>query len=92
MLQITDNAKEMILNVLKENEAKGIRLFEVDRGCGPQFALSLDAPEDNDQIETINGVLVAMEQHIVNVDGLILDTDQSDNGEGLVLIGADGCS
>lgn len=91
MLQITDNAKEMILNVLKENGAEGIRLFEVDGCCGPQFALSLDAPQDNDHVETINGVLVAMEEHMVNVDGLILDTEQSDNGEGLVLIGADGC-
>ena len=92
MLQITDSAKEMLLKVLKDNGANGIRLFEIDGGCGPQFSLSLDAPKDNDHMETINGVVVAMEEHMVNVDGLILDTEQSENGEGLVLIGADGCS
>ncbi|WP_096155348.1 MULTISPECIES: adhesin [Bacillus] len=91
MLQITDNAKEMIQTVLKENGAEGIRLFEVDGCCGPQFALSLDAPEENDHVETINGVVVAMEEHIVKVEGLVLDLEESENGTGLVLIGADGC-
>lgn len=65
---ITDTAKEMLINAMEENDAKGIRFYFVGQGCcGPQLGLSLDAPEENDVIKEVNGVQVAVDQRVLNM-------------------------
>lgn len=90
-MKITDAAKQLLENVLTENGAEGIRLYSVAGCCGPQFALSLDAPQSNDKIETINGIKVAFDSQINATEELTLDKEESQNGEGLVLLGASSC-
>lgn len=90
-MKITDAAKQLLENVLTENGAEGIRLYSVAGCCGPQFALSLDAPQPNDMIETINGIKVAFDSQINATEELTLDKEESQNGEGLVLLGASSC-
>ncbi len=90
-MKITDHAKQMLQNILSENGAEGIRLYAVDGCCGPQFALSLDAPQENDTLKTINGIRVAIDSQITGTDDLTLDKEENQDGVGLVLIGASSC-
>lgn len=87
-MKITDKAKEMLQNTLNSNGAEGIRLSAVAGCCGPQFALSLDAPKDSDILETINGIKVAIDSQISSTDELTLDLEENQDGSGLVLLGA----
>ena len=65
---ITDIAKEMLINTMKENNAEGIRFYFVGQGCcGPQLGLSLDVPEEHDVIKEVNGVQVAIDQRVLSM-------------------------
>lgn len=90
-MKITDGAKVFLENVLSENGAEGIRLYSVAGCCGPQFALSLDAPLENDKVETINGIKVAFDSQITTTEELTLEKEENQNGEGLVLLGTSSC-
>lgn len=90
-MKITDGAKQLLEKVLSENGADGIRLYSVAGCCGPQFALSLDAPQDSDTINIINGIKVAIDQNISETEELTLDKDESQDGAGLVIIGGSSC-
>lgn len=90
-MKITDGAKQFIENILSENGAPGIRLYSVAGCCGPQFALSLDAPQESDKIETINGIKVAFDSQISETEELTLDKEENQEVPGLVLLGASSC-
>ncbi|WP_416828421.1 adhesin [Ectobacillus polymachus] len=90
-MKITDEAKELLENVLSEKGAEGVRLFTVAGCCGPQFALSLDAPQESDTVKTINGIKVAFDSQITGTEELTLDKEKNQDGEGLVLLGASSC-
>jgi hypothetical protein len=52
------------------------------------MGLALDESQENDQIETINGIQVSIEDRIVaESEKITLDFD----GNGLVLVGMDNC-
>ena len=54
--------------------------------------LSLDEATDEDIVETINGVQVAIEKSVLEqTEGVILDYERSNGGEGLTLKGANEC-
>ncbi len=91
MMKITNSAKQLLEIVIAENGVEGIRLYSTAGCCGPQFALSLDAPQSNDKIETINGIKVAFDSQINATEELTLDTEENQNGEGFVLLGASSC-
>lgn len=90
-MKITDGAKQLLENVLSEKGAEGIRLYSVAGCCGPQFALSLDAPQEVDKIEIINGIKVAFDSQLTGTEELILDKEETQEGAGLVLIGGSSC-
>ena len=92
----TDGAKrlrsaQLYLGYLKEKGANGIRLTATAGCCGPQFAITLDAPQESDKIETINGIKVAFDSQVTGTEELTLDIEESQNGAGLVLIGGSNC-
>ena len=90
-MKITDGAKQLLEKILTEKGAEGIRLFAVAGCCGPQFTISLDAPQESDKIETINGIKVAFDSKIPATDDLTLEKEENEDGEGLVLFGGGGC-
>ncbi|MEE3953601.1 hypothetical protein [Peribacillus frigoritolerans] len=91
-MKITDGAKQLLENFLNEKGAEGIRLSSVAGCCGPQFAITLDAPTESDTIETINGIKVAFDSQVTGTEDLTLDKEESPNGAGLVLLGgSDNC-
>lgn len=90
-MKITDGAKQLLEKVLSDNGAAGIRLYSVAGCCGPQFALSLDAPQESDTINMINGIKVAIDEKISETEELTLDKDESKEDAGLVIIGGSSC-
>jgi iron-sulfur cluster assembly protein len=90
-MKITDGAKELIQKFLTENGAEGLRLSAVSGCCGPQYALSLNAPQDTDKVELINGIKVAIDKEITETDELTLDKEEHERGTGLVLLGVNAC-
>lgn len=90
-MNITDGAKQLLEDFLSEKGAEGIRLSSVAGCCGPQFAISLDAPVESDRIETINRIKVAIDSEVTGSEELTLDKEENENGAGLVLIGASSC-
>lgn len=84
-MNITQPAKDMLLESMKETTAQGIRFYFAGQGCcGPQFGLSMDAPEQGDIIKEVNGIRVALDERVSTmVDDVSLDFK---NG-GLVLEG-----
>ncbi|WAH38123.1 hypothetical protein NZD86_06450 [Alicyclobacillus dauci] len=61
-MQITDAGKTFIDSLLKEHHSEGIRVVFAGAGCcGPKLGLSLDEPQDDDIVEIINGIKVAIE-------------------------------
>ncbi|MFE4706128.1 hypothetical protein [Peribacillus simplex] len=55
-MKITDEAKHLLVNVLNENGAEGIRLYSVAGCCGPQMALSLDAHKNQILYKPLTGL------------------------------------
>ena len=90
-MKITDGAKQLLEKFLTEKGAEGIRLTTTAGCCGPQFAITLDAPQESDKIETINGIKVAFDSQVTGTEELTLDKEENQNGAGLVLIGASSC-
>jgi len=90
-MKITDGAKELLENFLNEKGAEGIRLTATAGCCGPQFALTLDAPQESDTIQTINGIKVAFDSKVTGTEELTLDKEENEDGSGLVLLGASNC-
>ncbi|MBO1512841.1 adhesin [Metabacillus bambusae] len=90
-MKITDEAKILLENFLNEKGAEGIRLTSVAGCCGPQFTISLDAPQEADTVHTINGIKVAIDSQITGTEDLTLDKEANQNGAGLVLLGASDC-
>ena len=90
-MKITDGAKQLLENFLNEKGAEGIRLTATAGCCGPQFALTLDAPQEFDRVQTINGIKVAFDPAVTGTEELTLDKEENQDGAGLVLLGASNC-
>lgn len=90
-MKISDGAKELLVNFLSEKGAEGIRLTSVSGCCGPQFTISLDTPLESDTVSTINGIKVAIDSQITGTEELTLDKEETEEGAGLVLLGASNC-
>ena len=88
-MNITNEAQELILSILNENNAEGIRVYLAGMGWGgPKLGLALDEPEEKDIVETINGIKVAIDSMVVQeTENLTLDRQDSPEGAGLVMLG-----
>jgi iron-sulfur cluster assembly protein len=91
-LKITDGAKQLLENFLTEKGVEGIRLTTKEGCCGPEFTLTLGAPQETDKIETINGIKVAFDSQVTSTEELTIDKEEKQGGHArLVLIGASSC-
>ncbi|WP_067725918.1 HesB/IscA family protein [Oceanobacillus damuensis] len=92
-MNITEKAKQNLQTIFEEKGGEGIRFYSMGAGCcGPQLGISMDAPEENDIIEEINGIKVAIDKDVKNtLEGLTLDNDETANGSQFVLLGIDQC-
>ncbi|KMK76297.1 adhesin [Alkalihalobacillus pseudalcaliphilus] len=64
-MNISDAAREVLLQSMEKENAKGIRFYFAGQGCcGPQLGVSLDEPELNDEINEVNGIQVAIDERV----------------------------
>jgi HesB-like selenoprotein len=86
-MNITDQARDVLKQLLQENDAKNIRVYFMGISWGqPRVGLALDEPDEKDKVVTINEVLVAIDPDIEPyTENLTLDFSQEANG--LVLLG-----
>lgn len=88
-MNITNGAKEYLQSLLQEQQAKGLRIYEIEGCCGPQIGLSLDQPEETDSVSMINDIRVAVSTIALGlVNNLTLDFESEGEQSGLVMIGA----
>ena len=90
-MKITEAAKQVLENAFQHNGADGVRFYFEGAGCcGPQIGLSLDAPEEKDVVQTINGIRVAIDEKVLSMtEGVTLDHQEGPEGAGFVLLGVD---
>lgn len=92
-MQITNEARDFLKQVLQEKNAKSIRFYFAGFGWGkPQIGLALDEPEAEDKIVTINEIQVAIDPNIeAHTDDLKLILNEETNGLELVGNESDCC-
>ena len=87
-MKITEQATTFIQEAMKENNADTIRFYGVSGCCGLNLAVALQPAEENDIIETINSVQVAIQPEMVEQLKDVTINAEENNGElGLVLEG-----
>ncbi|TFD99732.1 adhesin [Jeotgalibacillus salarius] len=86
---ITDIAKEAFKELFHQHEAENVRVFFAGQGCGaPQLGIALDQPEENDVIQTVNGIKVAIDPQILFItEDITLDVQDTPEGRGIVMSG-----
>ncbi|MBT2581605.1 adhesin [Planococcus sp. ISL-109] len=88
-MMITEEAKSYIQSILEEKQTENLRLYAVAGCCGPQIGLSLDAPEQTDELVDVNGIRIAIAPDAKQLaDTLTLDFDTQGEQGGLVMVGA----
>lgn len=90
---ITDKAKAFIEDHMKENGIMTLRFSFAGAGCcGPNYGVSIAEEEATDVIEMVNGLKVAMDQHIAEVvKSITIDFEDAPDGPGLVVSGGGNC-
>lgn len=87
-MKITDQAKEYIQQAMQENNVSTLRFFGIPGCCGVNLGVSLQEAEENDVIEQVNGIQVAIHPDVKDQLGEVTLEIEEDNGEmGLVLNG-----
>ncbi|MEI4803949.1 HesB/IscA family protein [Bacillus sp. NPDC077411] len=90
---ITDGAKTYIEEVMKEHGVFTLRFsFEGAGCCGPSWGMSLAAVQEDDVVQTINGLEIAIDKKVLDtVDKLTLDFEGKGEEAGLVFHGGESC-
>lgn len=78
-MRITDDARDALGEVFKENNANNIRVYFAGYGWSqPNIGLALDEPEADDKVVSLNCVQVAIDPRIENyLDELVLEFDHN---------------
>ena len=87
-MKITDQAKEYIQQAMQENNVSTLRFFGIPGCCGVNLGVSLQEAEENDLLEEVNGLQIAIQPEMnEQLNDVTLELEE-DNGEmGLVLNG-----
>jgi Fe-S cluster assembly iron-binding protein IscA len=88
-----DQAKQALQDTLKEHDKEGFHFSSAGGGCcGPQLGLSLDNPQTTDRLENINGIQVAINEHVASIiEGVTFDAEETGEGIQFVLLGLNQC-
>ncbi|TDL33050.1 adhesin [Jeotgalibacillus sp. S-D1] len=86
---ITDVARDAFRDLFDQHDANNVRVFFAGQGCGaPQLGLALDSPEENDVMQTVNTISVAIDpQILILAENITLDVQDTPQGRGIVMMG-----
>ena len=86
MLEITDEARDKINEVLSENAGKYLRITIEAGWGGPRLGLALDELKENEETIQVNSIDLLMSDNVKSsADGNTIDYIQSTEGEGFVI-------
>ncbi|WP_181350224.1 hypothetical protein [Thalassobacillus sp. CUG 92003] len=88
-MQITDEARDMIDLLLKDQSGGCLRIYFAGYGCSePQLGMALEEPQAEDQLENINSIPVAIDQKIIYLtEELVIDGKQTMEGPKFKMLG-----
>lgn len=87
-MKISPEGKKYLEQVLADSEVKTLRFFGIAGCCGVNLGVNLEAPTENDAVETIEGIEVAIHPDIAPQLTDVTIHAEEENGElGLVLLG-----
>jgi len=85
---MSPEGKNYLEQVLADSEVKTIRFFGIPGCCGVNLGVGLEAPTENDAVQTIEGIKVAIHSDIALQLKDVTIHAEEENGElGLVLLG-----
>lgn len=88
-MQITENARKHLNEVLHRAQAGAIRIFFAGISCGgPKLGLTLGEPREQDTVLCIHGINFAIDKRILSrTHTLTLDYQMTPDGSQLVFTG-----
>lgn len=87
-MNISDQAKSYIQQAMKDNNESTLRFYGIAGCCGVNLGVALQEAEENDLIEQINGVQVAIHPDVKNqLSGVTVNVEEENGELGIVLDG-----
>lgn len=87
-MNMTEKAKEYILNALEESNVDTLRFYGIAGCCGMNLAVGLEPAKEGDQIEIVNDVKIAtMPKMAKELQGVTINIEEQNGEVGLVLDG-----
>ncbi|WP_101846658.1 hypothetical protein [Halobacillus sp. Marseille-P3879] len=88
-MKITDEARDLLLQILEDAEHGVLRLYFAGYGCGePDVGLTIADPEADDELDRVNSVPVAVDKKILHLtEPLTIDGKQTMEGPKFKMLG-----
>ncbi|ASF37921.1 hypothetical protein CEH05_01815 [Halobacillus halophilus] len=88
-MKITDGARDLLLQILEEEEAACLRLYFAGYGCGePDIGMTIGEPEADDELYHLNAIPVAIDKRIEHLTAeLTIEGKQTMEGPKFQMVG-----
>ena len=87
-MNISEQAKKYIQQAMKDNNVSTLRFYGIAGCCGVNLGVALQEAEENDSIEQINGVQVAIHPDVKDqLEGATVDVEEENGEMGIILNG-----
>ncbi|WP_026688978.1 iron-sulfur cluster biosynthesis family protein [Alteribacter aurantiacus] len=92
-MQITNEAKQFLQEMMSRKDVETVRFFFAGMGCGtPQMGVRLEEAQPKDHVSEVNGVKVAIDPTIKDqTENITLDFEEREGSRSIVLHGLDSC-
>jgi Fe-S cluster assembly iron-binding protein IscA len=77
-MDITNEARDLLKKVLRDQNSNGIRIYFVGHGCEKQnMGMALDEPKKEDKVVMINDIQVAVDPQVEPLlEELVIEYDE----------------
>jgi iron-sulfur cluster assembly protein len=87
-MNITEEAKKYLQQAMQENQVSTLRFFGIPGCCGVNLGVSLQEAEENDVLEQVNGLQMAIQADMKErLSHVTIDVEEENGEMGLVLNG-----
>ncbi|WP_281976189.1 hypothetical protein [Halobacillus litoralis] len=88
-MKITDQARDLMNQILEDEGSGCLRLFFAGFGCGePDIGMTISDPEADDQLHRINSIPVAIDERIAHLtEELTIEGKQTMEGPKFQILG-----
>ena len=83
---ITEQAKEYIKQAMQDKQVSTLRFFGIQGCCGVNLGVALQDPEENDVLEQVNGLNIAIQVDLnEQLSNVTIDVEEENGEMGIVL-------